>query len=257
MKNKKIFRTFAALCTCLMLMGGFSVTAFAQGADPAPTATPAADATNDSNVVVEETENSPALTPEGNAALVDDFGGNKQLITVTTKAGNYFYILIDRANEDKETAVHFLNQVDEADLEALMEDGETAEETPAVCNCTEKCEAGAVNTKCEVCSTDMTGCTGKKPEPPKEPTEPEKKEPAGLNPAVLLLVLAVMGGAAFAYFKFIKGKANHKNNSNPDDYDYEDGEELPDEEETELEDEESGELDADRGGDEESEDETP
>ena len=52
MKNKKIFRTFAALCICLMLMGGFSVTAFAQGADPAPTATPAADATNDSNVVV-------------------------------------------------------------------------------------------------------------------------------------------------------------------------------------------------------------
>lgn len=257
MKNKKIFRTFAALCTCLMLMGGFSVTAFAQGTDPAPTATPAADATNDSNVVVEETEDSPALTPEGNAALVDDFGGNKQLITVTTKSGNYFYILIDRANEDKETAVHFLNQVDEADLMALMEDGQSAKKPPAVCNCTEKCEAGAVNTKCEVCSTDMTGCTGKKPEPPKEPTEPEKKEPAGLNPAVLLLVLAMMGGAAFAYFKFIKGKSNHKNNSNPDDYDYEDGEELPDEEEMELEDEESGELDADRGGGEESEDETP
>ena len=34
-----------------------------------------------------------------------------------------------------------MNQVDEADLEALMEDGETAEETPAVCNCTEKCAA--------------------------------------------------------------------------------------------------------------------
>ena len=80
MKNKKIFRTFAALCTCLVLMGGFSVTAFAQGADPAPTATPAADATNDSNVVVEETEDTPPLTPEGNAALVDDYGGNKQLI---------------------------------------------------------------------------------------------------------------------------------------------------------------------------------
>ena len=99
MKNKKIFRTLAALCTCLVLMGGFSVTAFAQGTDPAPAATPAADATNDSNVVVEETEDSPPLTPEGNAALVDDFGGNKQLITVTTKAGNYFYILIDRAHE--------------------------------------------------------------------------------------------------------------------------------------------------------------
>ena len=249
MKNKKVIRLFTAMLAVVLCMTAFSVTAFAGGGD--------------GNYYTEEPatggmepEGQP-LTPEGNATLVDDYYGDKQLITVTTKAGNYFYILIDRANEDKETAVHFLNQVDEADLMALMEDGQSAEKTPAVCNCTEKCEAGAVNTKCEVCSTDMTGCTGKKPEPPKEPTEPEKKEPAGLNPAVLLLVLAVMGGAAFAYFKFIKGKANHKNNSNPDDYDYEDGEELPDEEEMELEDEESGELDADRGGGEESEDDTP
>lgn len=65
---------------------GFTVPAFAQGAAPPP----AEDTTNDSNVVVEETEKAPPLTPEGNAALVDDFGGNKQLITVTTKAGNYF-----------------------------------------------------------------------------------------------------------------------------------------------------------------------
>ena len=223
MKNKKILRTFAALCTCLVLMGGFSVTAFAQGTDPAPTATPAADATNDSNVVVEETEDSPALTPEGNAALVDDFGGNKQLITVTTKAGNYFYILIDRANEDKETAVHFLNQVDEADLEALMEDGQTTEETPSTCNCTEKCVAGAVNTACPVCAVNMAECTGQEPEPTPDPeaeTEPESK-PAGLNPAMLLVVLAVLGGiGALVYFKFIKQKPKTKGSDNLDDYDY-------------------------------------
>ena len=61
---------------------------------------------------------------------------------------------------------------------ALMEDGQSAEKPPVVCNCTEKCEAGAVNTKCEVCSTDMTGCTGKEAEPetPAEPAEPEKKK---------------------------------------------------------------------------------
>ena len=192
MKNKRIFKTLSALCAALVLMGGFSVTAFAQGAEQPP----AEDATNDEDVVVEETEDSPALTPEGNAALVDDFGGNKQLITVTTKAGNYFYILIARANEDKETAVHFLNQVDEADLEALMEDGETAEETPAVCNCTEKCAAGAVNTACPVCAVNMAECTGQEPEPTPDPdTEPEpEQEPAGLNPAMLLVVLAVLGG---------------------------------------------------------------
>ena len=255
MKPDNWNRFAAGLLAILICLCSFSMPAFASGSDPAPEPLP--------EIIEEEPTTGGmepegvSITPKGNATLVDDFYGDKQLITVTTKAGNYFYILIDRANEDKETAVHFLNQVDEADLMALMEDGQSAEKPPAVCNCTEKCEAGAVNTKCEVCSTDMTGCTGKKPEPPKEPTEPEKKEPAGLNPAVLLLVLAVMGGAAFAYFKFIKGKANHKNNSNPDDYDYEDGEELPDEEEMELEDEESGELDADRGGDEESEDDTP
>ena len=247
MKNKRIFKTFSALCAALVLMMGLSVTAFAQVTDQPP----AEDATNDANVVVEETEDSPALTPDGNAALVDDFGGNKQLITVTTKAGNYFYILIDRANEDKETAVHFLNQVDEADLMALMEDGQTTQEQPATCTCTEKCVAGAVNTACPVCATNMSACTGKEP----EPEEPAQK-PAGLNPAILLAVLALMGGGgAFAYFKLVKNKPKTKGNDNLDDYDY--GEDDTDQEdEDSWETEESDELDADGGGDEESEDKT-
>ena len=157
MKNK-ITRTLTAFCAALLLMGGFSVPAFAQTPEDTP------DATDDSGVVVEEPQEAEPLTPEGNATLVDDFGGNKQLITVTTKAGNYFYILIDRDDEGENT-VHFLNQVDDADLSALLEDGETTTETPAVCNCTEKCEAGAVNINCPVCSADRSQCAGKEPEP--------------------------------------------------------------------------------------------
>ena len=197
------------------------------------------------------------LTPAGNAGLVDDFfDGEKQLITVTTKNGNYFYILIDRTNEDKESAVHFLNQVDEADLEALMEDGETAEETPAVCNCTEKCAAGAVNTACPVCAVNMAECTGQEPEPTPDPeTEPEpEQEPAGLNPAMLLVVLAVLGGiGALVYFKFIKQKPKTKGSDNLDDYDYgEDDTEQEDEDPWETEESDEPE-DAGGGGDEESE----
>ncbi len=84
--NKKILRTLTALCAALVLMGGFSVTAFAQTPE-------GEDDTNDSGVVYEEPQKEEPLTPDGNATLVDDFGGNKQLITVTTKNGNYFYMV--------------------------------------------------------------------------------------------------------------------------------------------------------------------
>ena len=214
MKNK-IKRTLTALCAALMLMGGFSVTAFAQ--------TPENDATNDTGVVVEETEDTPPLTPDGNATLVDDYGGNKQLITVTTKSGNYFYILIDRDDEGENT-VHFLNQVDEADLMALMEDenGKT-EETPAVCTCADQCEAGAVNLNCPVCSTDRTKCAGKEaePKPQEEQPEPEQKSnPAGL--LLIVLVIAGAGGGAFYYFKVIKPKKAAKGNTDLEDFEFED-----------------------------------
>ena len=231
MRNKRLLRTLSALCLTLVLASGFTVPAFAQGAAPPP----AEDTTNDSNVVVEETEKAPPLTPDGNAALVDDFGGNKQLITVTTKAGNYFYILIDRANEDKKTAVHFLNQVDEADLMALTEDGEKAE-TPIVCTCTEKCQAGAVNTACPVCVKNLSECVGteQKAAEPTEPEnpEPEKKSNTGAILAVLLILAA--GGGAAVYFLVLKPKQGKKVPADLDDFDLEDEEEyLTEDEETE------------------------
>lgn len=233
MKNK-ITRTLTALCAALLLTGGFSVTAFAQ------TPEGQTDSTNDSGVVVEEKEDTPPLTPEGNATLVDDYGGNKQLITVTTKSGNYFYILIDRADEGEQT-VHFLNQVDEADLMALMEDGEATEApAPAICNCTEKCEAGNVNTTCPVCVTTMTSCTGKEAAP--EPEEQPEKESNGMGGLIVFLVVALLGGAAFYYFKFLKPKQNVKGDTDLEDFDFEDY----DEDEPEAE---------DTGGDGEQEDE--
>ena len=86
MKNK-FTQTITALCAAFILMGGFSIPAYAQGAATEP---PTEDATNNSNVVVEEPE-TPPLTPKGNATLVDDYGGDRRLIAVTTKGGNYLY----------------------------------------------------------------------------------------------------------------------------------------------------------------------
>ena len=241
MKNK-ITRTLTAFCAALLLMGGFSVTAFAQTPEDTP------DATDDSGVVYEEPQEAEPLTPEGNATLVDDFGGNKQLITVTTKAGNYFYILIDRDDEGENT-VHFLNQVDDADLSALLEDGETTEETPAVCTCTEKCEAGAVNINCPVCSTDRTQCSGAEAEPePEEPETPQEKESGGsMGLLLIVLVLAGAGGAAFYYFKVLKPKKDAaKGSDDLSDYDFDNYDEDEETEEEQPEEPDGGEK-ADEG----------
>ena len=168
-----------------------------------------------------------ALTPDGNLSLIDDMGSStrsgKQFITVETKNGNMFYLIIDRDDEGEET-VHFLNQVDEADLLTLMGDDAPAAETSAICNCKEKCVAGAVNTNCPVCKNNLSECIGKEAvaEPEPEPEQPEKKSSGGLLVVILLLVLA--GGGAFAYVKFIKPKQGVKVSADPDDYDFEDEE---------------------------------
>jgi len=242
MKNKKIIRLFTAALAVALCATAFAVPAFAGGGEGEPyytetagTEADPAEEPQEKTTGGMEPEGQP-LTPEGNATLVDDFYGDKQLITVTTKAGNYFYILIDRANEDAETAVHFLNQVDEADLLALMEDGE-AQEAPAVCTCTEKCQAGAVNTSCEVCAVNMAECAGAEPEPEPEP-EPEAEKSGGMGALALVLALVVLGGGgAFAYIKFISPKQASKVSADPDDYDFADEEEYINEDEPEPEEE--------------------
>ena len=216
MKNNRIFKILSAFCVAFLLLTGMSVTAFAQGKEAE------SETANSESIIINNNDDTSKLTPEGNAALVDDFGGSKQLITITTKAGNYFYILIDRDSKDKNNAVHFLNQVDDADLVALIKDDKTQKTSSNVCSCTEKCKDGAVNTECPVCSADMSDCKGKEITSQKKTseTDSEEKQSGGLSPVVLILIIALIAaGGAFAYFKFIRNKSDAKVNNDADDYD--------------------------------------
>ena len=166
-------------------------------------------------------------------SLVDDISGeasgDKQFIVVKSKGGNYFYIIVDRAAEG-ENSVHFLNQVDESDLMAIIGEEQT-EQPPAVCNCTEKCKAGEVNTACPVCSVNMDSCTGKEATP-EEPAEQEQPQ-NGMGGLLIFLVVGLLGGgAALYYFKVMKSKQNVKGGTDLDEFDfdeYDEDEPEPDE----------------------------
>ncbi|MDD4509775.1 MAG: DUF4366 domain-containing protein [Oscillospiraceae bacterium] len=221
------YRLFACLLAVMLCMTAFSVTAFAGGGeDYYPTVEP-----------TEPVQTTQPLTPSGNLTLIDDILQskdtddeeaeleNKQFITVQSKAGNYFYLIIDRSSETEN--VYFLNLVDEADLMALIEKDETAD----TCTCTDKCVVGAINTACAVCQYNMSECTGKaatqetptQPEPEPEP-EPEK---GGINPTLILLVVLLLAGGGAVYFlKFKKKKPDTTGPIDLDDYDYGDDEDY-------------------------------
>ena len=136
--------------------------------------------------------------------------------------------------------------MDEADLLALMEDGQKGS-TAFVCTCTTKCKAGAVNANCPVCKNNMSECTGPEPQEaqPQEteaPQEEPKNSGTGAGGLIVFLVVALAGGgAALYYFKFKKPRADTKGSDDLDEYDFGDDEDLEDESletETEQEDEE-------------------
>jgi len=194
MKNKKI-RIFSVLLAVMLCMAAFPLTAYAGGGEE----------TTESAATPEPTPQPDPirLTPDGNLTLVDDIQGeqaeDKQFITVVTKGGNYFYIIIDRAGDTEN--VYFLNLVDEADLLALIEDMDTAP-APVV--------------------------TPTQPEPTPEPTpEPEPEQKSGGMGGILIFVLliAAAGGGAFYYFKVLKPKQAAQGSTTFDELEFEDEDE--------------------------------
>ena len=168
---------------------------------------------------VETPEPGTGFTSEGNAITRDllyDKATNKQFVTLETKDGTVFYLVIDYdspVNEEEEQyQTYFLNLVDAADLAALVgeEDAEPEEEAPPLCSCRDRCQVGKIDTTCPVCTADLTACLGEEPEEPETEPEPrpevqqpveEAEEPeddsSSAVAAVILLLVVLAGGAVF------------------------------------------------------------
>ena len=134
-------KRFGALLVSAVLCIGMAAPAFAFEGDSTPVEQPVLpEIVEEEDTVTITDEETGALTPEGNLTLVDDYytnysdGSGQQFITMVSKSGATFYLVIDRNAKGQQT-VHFMNLVDEADLLALMEedaaDAYTAEKEAA------------------------------------------------------------------------------------------------------------------------------
>lgn len=176
MRNKFLCK----LCLILTIVFAFSTSVFAQ-----------------SNEVV--LEDNRTLAPTGNAQLLDDVTDNEnlQFITVTARDGNVFYFVIDHGAESEN--VYFLNVVDEADLNALIEKEETeVPEEPVPEPDTEKPDEDLV---------------------PIEDVEPEKPEGNNIG-LIIILVIAVAAGIGGYYYKVILPKKKLKDADDIEDFDF-------------------------------------
>ena len=193
MKNKI---RLIAIASALMI-GTVPMTAFAQVPDNV-----------DTSVIDEEEEDHTPLTPDGNMTLVDDIGSSdghsKQFMTVTTKNGNIFYIIVDRDDKGTNT-VHFLNQVDERDLMDLISD-EDKEEIEEATN-------AKVETPVQETTDDATADVAE---------DTTKKKTSSPNPILGICIVLGLAGVAFFYWYSNRDSFKRKKNGTDPDSDYAD-----------------------------------
>ena len=239
MKIKKL----GALLVSAVLCAGMAAPAFAFEGEAAPVEQPVLPEVVEDIVTVTD-ETSGALTPEGNLTLVDDYhtsysdGSGQQFITLVSKSGNTFYLVIDRNAKGQQT-VHFMNLVDEADLLSLMEEEEanayTAEKEAAA-----QAEQDRLKAEEEAKKAAEEAASGE--EQPKE--NKVTKIASGFLGVVVLIALAA-GGGFYAFTKQKQKKQAEKEALDPDanytedkgDFeiptDVPDEDEAPDEQDTE------------------------
>ena len=210
MKIKKL----GALLVSAALCAGMAAPAFAFEGEAAPVEQPVLPEVVEEDVVTVTDETSGALTPEGNLTLVDDYhtnysdGSGQQFITLVSKSGNTFYLVIDRNAKGQQT-VHFMNLVDEADLLALMEE-EAADAYTAEKEAAAQAELDRLKAEEEAKKAEEEAATA---EPPKEN---KITKYAGAFLGIVALIALAAGGGFYFYRQQMQKKKAEKEALDPD-----------------------------------------
>ena len=234
MKIKK----FGALLVSAVLCIGMAAPAFAYEGDTTPVEEPVLpEIVEEEDAVTITGEETGALTPEGNLTLVDDYytnysdGSGQQFITMVSKSGATFYLVIDRNAKGQQT-VHFMNLVDEGDLLTLMEE-EDAEAYNAEKEAAKQAELDKL--KAEEEAKKAAEEAEKAADAPKE-NKVTKYAAAVLG--VVALIALVAGGGFYFFIQQKQKKQAEKEAVDPDaDYTEDDGDfEIPPEDDSDDED---------------------
>ena len=236
------FKRLGALLVSAALCAGMAAPAFAFEGEAAPVEQPVLpEVVEEEDTVTITDKETGALTPEGNLTLVDDYytnysdGSGQQFITMVSKSGATFYLVIDRNAKGQQT-VHFMNLVDEADLLALMEedaaDAYTAKKEAAAQAEQDRLKAEEEAKK----AAEEAAASGTD-----QPKENKVTKIASSFLGVVILIALAAGGGFYAFAKQKQKKQAEKEALDPDaNYTEDKGDfEIP----TEDEAEESGEED--------------
>ena len=233
MMRKKVFRVGAMLVLCLIMVLGTATSAFAyynedeanEGStvvveEPAEETTTETEAPSETETPADEPQGQ--ITPDGNLTLVDDLDYSSraglQFMTVTSKDGHVFYIVIDRtANSEN---VYFLNQVDAADLMALMNDEQKEEYLK---------EQEAKQQEQQQTTVTPAQQETQAPSETAQPAQTEAEKQPLNNSMVMIAVFGVIGIGVIAAYYFLKIKPKKNGSSIDEDREFYDDEEYENE----------------------------
>ena len=233
MKTKiKKYLMVVTMAVGMLFSAAMPAFAYTGGAEQAEADTGTGTVTGNISVETEDTEDAPiteepsdtesAETEEsqgrvqGTPFSVED-DESKQFLTIQTKNGNTFFMVLDRSNNTEN--VYMLSMIDEDDLAEFI--GETEEKPEAE-------QPSVVIPETEKPSV---------PDEPETEEEPEEKK-GGMNTGALLAVIVLLAGGigGFYYFKVLKPRRDEEE-ADGEDLEFYDGGAYINEDQERLDDE--------------------